>query len=153
MTGSAVENRYAHHSPNPSDAHNPEAKARKAQGKAQDKAQDTHNSEISWSWVSHLSGFVPFRSLPEKWVSRAVPTQAKAAIKILAEAELIAVAVPCVCELVWVLRKVYGVQTPEIATAIRALHATAKVEMNRPAVEAGLAILDAGGDFADGGIA
>lgn len=86
-------------------------------------------------------------------VLRAVPTQAKAAIKILAEAELIAVAVPCVCELVWVLRKVYGVQTPEIATAIRALHATAKVEMNRPAVEAGLAILDAGGDFADGAIA
>ena len=31
--------------------------------------------------------------------------------------------------------------------------AAANVEMNRPAVEAGLAVLDAGGDFADGVIA
>ncbi len=26
------------------------------------KAQDTHNCEISWSYVSHLFGFVPFQS-------------------------------------------------------------------------------------------
>lgn len=37
-----------------------------------------------------------------------------------------------------------------IAVAIRALAATEKVVMNRAAVEAGIAALDTGGDFADG---
>ena len=79
--------------------------------------------------------------------------QAKAAIKILRDAELIAIALPCLCEFVWVLRRVYGLQPDDAATAIRALLAAANVEMNRPAVEAGLSALDAGGDFADGVIA
>lgn len=60
---------------------------------------------------------------------------------------------PCLCEFVWVLRRVYGFQPANAATAIRALLATANVEVNRPAVEAGLAVLEAGGDFADGVIA
>jgi hypothetical protein len=38
----------------------------------------------------------------------------------------------------------------EIADAIRLLLAGANVVANRPAAEAGLALLDAGGDFADG---
>ncbi len=81
------------------------------------------------------------------------PLQAQAAVKILTDATLIAVALPCLCEFVWVLRKVYAFQAADAALAIRALSATANVEMNRPAVEAGLAVLDAGGDFADGVIA
>ena len=79
--------------------------------------------------------------------------QAKIAIKVLTDAGLIAVALPCLCELVWVLRRVYGFQPSDAAAAIRALLAAANVEMNRPAVEAGLSVLDAGGDFADGVIA
>ena len=79
--------------------------------------------------------------------------QAKAAIKILRDAELIAIALPCLCEFVWVLRRVYGLQPDDAASAIRALLSAANVEMNRPAVEAGLSALDAGGDFADGVIA
>ena len=79
--------------------------------------------------------------------------QAKAAIKVLRDAELIAIAMPCLCEFVWVLRRVYDFQPADVATAIRTLLAAANVEMNRPAVEAGLAVLDAGGDFADGAIA
>lgn len=81
------------------------------------------------------------------------PAQSKAAAKLLTEAELIAIALPCLCELVWVLRKVYGLALSDAAAAIRALVVAANVEMNRPAVEAGLAVLDAGGDFADGVIA
>jgi predicted nucleic-acid-binding protein len=65
----------------------------------------------------------------------------------------IAVAVPCLCEFVWVLRKVYGFQLADLSAPVRALLATANVEMNRPAVEACLAMLEAGGDFADGAIA
>ena len=41
----------------------------------------------------------------------------------------------------------------EKAAAIRALLVAENVEMTRPAVEAGLDMLDAGGDFADGAIA
>lgn len=81
------------------------------------------------------------------------PVQASIAAKVLTEAELIAVALPCLCEFVWVLRRVYGFQPADAATAIRALLATANVEVNRPAAEAGLAVLEAGGDFADGVIA
>ncbi len=81
------------------------------------------------------------------------PAQSKAAAKLLTEAELIAIALPCLCELVWVLRKLYGLALSDVAAAIRALLLTANVEMNRPAVEAGLAVLEAGGDFADGVIA
>ena len=79
--------------------------------------------------------------------------QAKAAIKVLRDAELIAIALPCLCEFVWVLRKVYGLQTGDIAVAIRALLAAANVQVNRPAADAGLSMLEAGGDFADGVIA
>jgi predicted nucleic-acid-binding protein len=86
-------------------------------------------------------------------VVRDDPAQARIAARILSDAELIAVALPCLCEFVWVLRRVYGFSTVDAAKAIRALLATANVQMNRPAVEAGLSMLDAGGDFADGVIA
>ena len=79
--------------------------------------------------------------------------QAEVAAKVLTDAELIAVALPCLCEFVWVPLRVYGLQPTDAASAIRALLATANVAMNRPAVEAGLRVLDAGGDFADGVIA
>jgi predicted nucleic-acid-binding protein len=81
------------------------------------------------------------------------PAQAQRAAKVLLDAKLIAVALPCLCEFVWALRKVYAFNAADAALAIRALLATANVEMNRPAVEAGLAVLEAGGDFADGVIA
>ena len=81
------------------------------------------------------------------------PAQAKLAAHTLTGAELIAVATPCLCELVWVLRTVYGFPPDDVGMAIRALLATANVAMNRPAAEAGLAVLEAGGDFADGVIA
>ena len=51
------------------------------------------------------------------------------------------------------LRKVYGLTVADVARALRALVVTANVEMDRPAVAAGLAVLEAGGDFADGVIA
>ncbi len=86
-------------------------------------------------------------------VVRDDPAQASVAAAVLTDAELIAVALPCLCEFVWVLLRVYGFQQADTASAIRALLAAANVEVNRPAVEAGLLVLDAGGDFADGVIA
>lgn len=86
-------------------------------------------------------------------VVRDDPAPASIAAKVLTDAELIAVATPCLCEFVWVLLRVYNFQPSDAATAIRALLAAANVEVNRPAVEAGLSVLEAGGDFADGVIA
>ena len=79
--------------------------------------------------------------------------QEQAAIRLIEEASLIAISLPCLCEFVWVLRRVYRFGVAEIATAVEALMNAANVVMNRPAVEAGLSVLRAGGDFADGLIA
>jgi len=79
--------------------------------------------------------------------------QAKLADNLLRRAEMIAITIPCLCELVWVLRSIYGFKRSDAAAAIRALLVAGNVEINRPTVEAGLAMLDAGGDFADGVIA
>lgn len=77
-------------------------------------------------------------------------TQGRAAGKLLKEASLIAVSLPCLCELVWILRRGAKLPKEDVAMTIRDLLDAGNVVMNRPAVEAGLAILEAGGDFADG---
>ena len=79
--------------------------------------------------------------------------QAEAAAKLLKEAEVIAVSLPCLCEFVWVLRRVYGFAQQDISFALDALLDAGNVTVNRPAVDAGIAIFNAGGDFADGLIA
>ena len=79
--------------------------------------------------------------------------QGDAAVRLMGWAEMIAIALPCLCEFVWVLRSVYRFRPSDIAKAIRLLVAAENVETNRQAVEAGLAVLEAGGDFADGAIA
>lgn len=73
--------------------------------------------------------------------------------ELLAGADLVAITSTTVCEFVWVLLRGYGVAPSEISAAIRRLIASAKMEAKRPAIEAGLALLDQGGDFADGAIA
>ena len=79
--------------------------------------------------------------------------QSKAAQAELASADLVALTLPALCELVWVLSKGYRIPSAEIAEALRLLMNGANVVVNRPAAEAGLAQLEAGGDFADGAIA
>ena len=71
----------------------------------------------------------------------------------LAKADIIALALPALCELVWVLSRGYKIPSAEIVEAIRRLINSANVVVNRPAAEAGLTLLNAGGDFADGVIA
>jgi predicted nucleic-acid-binding protein len=76
--------------------------------------------------------------------------QARLAAGILRDAELVAVSLTCVCEFVWILRSVYKLGSEDITAALRALLDAGNVEVNRPAVEAGMAVMRAGGDFADG---
>lgn len=80
------------------------------------------------------------------------PQQSKVAQAALSKAELIALTTATLCEFVWVLRS-YKIDPSDIAATIRSLINGATVAVNRPAAEAGLALLDAGGDFADGVIA
>jgi len=86
-------------------------------------------------------------------VVRDDPKQAEIAARTLTKSEVLVVGMSCLCEFVWVLRRAYGYSPSAIAAAIRELLQAENVETNRPAVEAGLAMLDAGGDFADGAIA
>jgi predicted nucleic-acid-binding protein len=79
--------------------------------------------------------------------------QARIAKIALDNAELVAIPVAALCEFVWVLRQGYKKPAAEVAGAIRVLMGSSNVVVNQPAVEAGLAILDKGGDFADGVIA
>lgn len=79
--------------------------------------------------------------------------QSKMAQAELANADLVSLALPALCELVWVLSRGYKIALADIAAAIQHLIEAGNVAVNRPAVEAGLAVLRAGGDFADGVIA
>jgi len=80
-------------------------------------------------------------------------SQSKVAQAELAKAEMVALALPALCELVWVLSRGYKIPSVEIVETIRRLMNAANIVVNRPAAEAGLALLEAGGDFADGVIA
>jgi len=71
----------------------------------------------------------------------------------LAQSDMVAVTIPALCELVWVLARGYKIDVAEIAAAIRGLINSANVIVSRPAAESGLVLLEAGGDFADGVIA
>jgi len=79
--------------------------------------------------------------------------QARLAAKALQGAEIVAVPIPVLCEFVWVLRRGYKRPVADIAKAIEHLMRSSNVTMNRPAAEAGVKMLRAGGDFADGAIA
>lgn len=79
--------------------------------------------------------------------------QARAAIRVLREAELIAVPLACLCEVVWVLRRIYGFQREDVVLALQTILEARNVSANRAAADRGIATLQHGGDFADGVIA
>lgn len=81
------------------------------------------------------------------------PDQARRAVELLGMAELIAMPLVALCEFVWVSRSAYRRPSREIADVIRTWLISPTVRLDRAAVEAGLAVLDTGGDFADGVIA
>lgn len=81
------------------------------------------------------------------------PRQSRLARAALSSADLVAVTIPSLCELVWILARGYRIPADDIGMAIRQLVNAANVAVDRPAVEAGLAMMDMGGDFADGVIA
>lgn len=81
------------------------------------------------------------------------PVQGPLAQKIMKDAELVAVAVAALCEFCWVLKRAYNFEPARIGASIRLLLEAANIRVDRQAAEAGLVLLDQGGDFADGVIA
>ncbi|WP_431048356.1 type II toxin-antitoxin system VapC family toxin [Roseateles sp. L2-2] len=79
--------------------------------------------------------------------------QARAAAKLLSEAQLVVVTIACLCEFSWVLGRSYRYACADIARAIRTVVGKPAVRVDRVAVAAGLSMLDLGGDFADGAMA
>lgn len=80
--------------------------------------------------------------------------QSPLAQKALREADEVIVTLPCLCEVTWVLSSRFKTPRREIAALLRQFVLGAPhFRFNRAAVEAGLALLEAGGDFADGVIA
>jgi predicted nucleic-acid-binding protein len=76
--------------------------------------------------------------------------QAIEAANAIEGADAIVVPTIVLCELVWVLKRAYHYAGPEIIDILRRLVAIRAVEIERPAAEAGIAMLARGGDFADG---
>ncbi len=58
--------------------------------------------------------------------------QARAAAKLLKEAELIAVSLPCLCEFVGVMGRVYNFGQQDFSAALEALLNAGNVTVNRP---------------------
>jgi predicted nucleic-acid-binding protein len=54
------------------------------------------------------------------------------------------------CEMIWVLKRLYKRSRSDLVKAVRTWTEIKTVTLDRAAVEAGLAFLEAGGDFADG---
>jgi predicted nucleic-acid-binding protein len=68
----------------------------------------------------------------------------------MAAAERIFIGNTTWCEFVWLARQSYKEARAGIANSIRLLLSDPRTVVDRAAVEAGLAFMDAGGDFADG---
>lgn len=79
--------------------------------------------------------------------------QARLARDWLRDADLVVVSLPSFCELVWVLGFVSRTPRQDITRAVRTLADARNVVCDRRAIEFGLAVAEAGGDFADGVIA
>ncbi|MGE3370409.1 MAG: type II toxin-antitoxin system VapC family toxin [Rhizobiaceae bacterium] len=81
------------------------------------------------------------------------PRQSPAAVRAISDATTVAVTLPTLCEIAWVMRSRFRLSRSDVARFMKTVVATDKIVLDRPAVEAGLALLEAGGDFADGVIA
>ena len=81
------------------------------------------------------------------------PGQAEAARTVIDEAETVCVPVTALCEYVWVLRSGFRLKNSEIEQTLKILLGANNVLVDQFIVGKGLAMLEKGGDFADGVIA
>jgi len=77
------------------------------------------------------------------------PSQSARAEELLESAEEVAIPLPVLCELAWVLRSTYRYDRARISASLRAVLGGRNVRAMRWTAEFGLDALDDGGDFAD----
>ena len=75
--------------------------------------------------------------------------QAQAAINVLRDQSDVCIPITALCEYVWVLRRLYKMPRADVAASIRSLLRASNIVVDRLAAQKGLAVLEAGGDFAD----
>jgi len=75
--------------------------------------------------------------------------QSAIAMRTLSQATLVALPIVTLTETMWVLRRVHKWNSARIAAALRVLLGDPRVQAEWSLVEAGLAMLERGGDFAD----
>jgi predicted nucleic-acid-binding protein len=86
--------------------------------------------------------------------SEADKAQNEAVAKLFNEVDEIIIPTPVFCELVWVLTSLYKFSRDKVGEVIHMLlNSDTKLNIREDEVEAGLEMLQAGGDFADGVIA
>jgi len=81
------------------------------------------------------------------------PQQAACVDSEIMAATAVAIPTTALCEMVWVLKSGYHRTRDDIRAIVAGIVCKADVIVDEVAVNAGLAVLDAGGDFADGVIA
>jgi len=86
-------------------------------------------------------------------ITRDDSRQAPLATETLSQADLVALPLTALCEFAWVMRSLYKLTRQDIAAAIRGFLSAENTVTDEESAQAGLATLDAGGDFADGVIA
>jgi predicted nucleic-acid-binding protein len=81
------------------------------------------------------------------------PKQYRSAKEALEKATAVLVTNQALCEMVWVLRSLYGVSRDNLVATISLVRETENVVLDLQAVNAGIAALRSGADFSDGVIA
>lgn len=78
------------------------------------------------------------------------PAQAELATALMEGDDDVVVSPIVFCETAWVLRRFYRLSNSEIADAFRSLMGNPRITTDPESHQAGLAMLDDGGDYADG---
>lgn len=86
-------------------------------------------------------------------VVRDDPAQARTAIRELTASAGVVLPIVALCEFAWVLRSSYGFPRETVAAKIREVTRIGGVICDQAAVDAGLKLMEVGGDFADGVVA
>jgi predicted nucleic-acid-binding protein len=76
--------------------------------------------------------------------------QSQVARRVFSEAEYIIIPTHVFCELTWVLLNAYQLSVHDVSNSIRNILRAQKVIVKNDEIEAGLKLMDNGGDFADG---
>lgn len=88
-----------------------------------------------------------------RFIVRDDESQARVAERTLRRATRVIVTTACLCELIWVLSRTFGFSRRDLVDTLQLILEVPNIELHRETVLYGTAVLNAGGDFADGVIA